>query len=102
MTTLSSIENDVLKWNNSQSLNAKLTTLVGAVVGFIVLIHPGWTEPTIVQTLVPSVSFVIAGSVQIFDAITHRNVLKAVVNHTKPTVATSVSSTVTPVKNVTK
>lgn len=54
-----------------------LTSAIGAVVAVVDLFHPGWTQPTIVTALVPSVSALAAAGVAIFDIVTKRSVTKA-------------------------
>lgn len=65
------------KITDSASVASYLTSLVSAIIGVIVLIHPGYKEPAIVQGLIPAVSFVISGGAQVVNIITHRSLQKA-------------------------
>lgn len=59
-------------WTDTPSVVSYLTTVVGLVFAIITGVHPGYTEPLIVQSLLPAVGAVIAGGAQIVNIITHR------------------------------
>lgn len=64
-------------WTDSSSVLTYLTSVVAVVFAIITAVHPGYTEPVIVQSLLPSIGAVIAGTAQIVNVITHRSVQKA-------------------------
>jgi hypothetical protein len=66
-------------WSDAASITSYVTSLLAGVLGVIVLVHPGFTEPTAVQAAVPSISAVVAGVVQLINIITHRGVQKAAI-----------------------
>lgn len=66
-------------WTDAAAVTTYLTSFIGIVFAVITAIHPGYSEPTIVQTLLPSIGSVIAGVAQIVNVITHRNVLAAAI-----------------------
>ena len=87
---ISDLEKEFVRWNNAQSVSSYLTTIVGAVVGIIALLHPGFHESNLIQALIPSVSFIIAGGVQVFNLVTHRSVQKQIVKaHTPVSISTT-------------
>ncbi len=65
------------KWTDAASVVSYITSILGAVFAVITALHPGYSEPTIVQAILPSVGAVIAGVAQIVNVITHRGVQKA-------------------------
>ena len=64
-------------WNDAASVAAYLTSIAAIVVAIVALAHPGFTEPAIVQSLIPSVATVVAGVAQAINIWTHRAVQKA-------------------------
>lgn len=66
-------------WGDAASVTSYITSVLGAVFAVITALHPGYTEPTIVQVLLPSIGAVVAGVAQIVNIITHRTVQKAAV-----------------------
>jgi hypothetical protein len=65
-------------WKDAQSVQAYLGALASAAAGVIAAVHPGFTEPPIVQALIPSIATVVAGAVLAVNVITHRGAHKAV------------------------
>lgn len=66
-------------WTDSAAVTSYITTIVGAVFAFITGLHPGYTEPTAVQAILPSIGALIAAGAQIVNVITHRAVQKAAI-----------------------
>jgi hypothetical protein len=66
-------------WTDSASVTSYLTSAVATVVAIITLLHPGFHEPSNVQSLIPLVSFVIASGAQAINIITHRSAQKAAI-----------------------
>ena len=60
------------------SATAKIGALVAYGVAIIVLIHPGWKQPTWIGLLIPILGLLFAGGVQLYDLITHHLVKFAV------------------------
>ncbi|MHB2029845.1 MAG: hypothetical protein ACYCPT_13685, partial [Acidimicrobiales bacterium] len=65
------------KWTDAASVTSYLTSFFGVALAVVTAIHPGYTEPTIIQALLPSVGAVIAAAAQIFNLVTHRSAQKA-------------------------
>lgn len=60
-------------WTDPAAVTSYITTLVGITFAVLTALHPGYTEPTIVQAILPSVGAIVAGVAQIVNVITHRN-----------------------------
>jgi hypothetical protein len=58
-------------WTDPTSIVVFLTAAISVANGIIVVLHPGFVIPPIVQALVPAVSWVIAGGVIAFNVIRH-------------------------------
>lgn len=67
-------------WTDAASVTSYITSILGAVFAVITGLHPGYTEPTIVQVLLPIVGALVAGVAQIVNIVTHRTVQKAAVS----------------------
>ncbi len=67
------------KWTDAASVASYITSVVGVVFAFITGLHPGFTEPTVIQALLPSIGAVIAGVAQIVNVVEHRSVQKAAI-----------------------
>lgn len=65
-------------WTDAASISSYLTTILAGVLAFITGLHPGFSEPAIVQTLVTTVSVVVAAAAQAINVLTHRSVVKAI------------------------
>ena len=59
-------------WTDAASIASYITSLLAGVVGVVALLHPGFVLPTAVQAVVPAVSALIAGGVQVVNLIWHR------------------------------
>lgn len=59
-------------WTDAASIASYLTSFLAGVVGVVALLHPGFVLPTAVQAVVPAVSALIAGGVQVVNLIWHR------------------------------
>lgn len=66
-------------WTDSASVISYATSLLSAAFAVITALHPGYTEPPIIQALLPSVGVVVAGVAQIVNVITHRAAQKAAI-----------------------
>jgi hypothetical protein len=66
-------------WTDAAAVTTYITSIVGTVFAVITGIHPGYTEPAIVQALLPSVGALVAAGAQIVNVITHRSVQKAAI-----------------------
>jgi len=66
-------------WTDAASVTSYITSVVGVVFAVITGIHPGYTEPTIIQALLPSVGALVAGTAQIVNIFMHRSVQKAAI-----------------------
>lgn len=58
-------------WTDPTSIVVWLTAMVTMANGIIVVLHPGYTEPPIVEALVPAVSWLIAGGVIVANIVRH-------------------------------
>lgn len=67
------------KWTDAASVISYLTSAVGIIFAFITGLHPGYTEPTIIQTILPSIGALIAAGAQIFNIVSHRGVQKVAI-----------------------
>ncbi len=65
------------KWTDAASVVTYITSILATVFAIITALHPGYSEPTIVQAILPSVGAIIAGVAQVVNVITHRGVQKA-------------------------
>jgi hypothetical protein len=59
-------------WTDAASVTSYLTSLLSGAVAVIAAVHPGWTEPAVVQSVIPAVGLLIAGGAQIFNMVYHR------------------------------
>jgi hypothetical protein len=75
-------------WTDSQAVTTYLVSVVGAVFGILGALHPGWTEPSWVTAVIPSVGILVAAAAQWVNVATHRGTNKAValavVQNTRP------------------
>jgi len=75
-------------WTDSQAVTTYLVSVVGAVFGILGALHPGWTEPSWVTAVIPSVGILVAAAAQWVNVATHRGTNKAValavVNNARP------------------
>ena len=67
------------KWTDASSVQSYIASILGVIFAVITGLHPGYTEPTIVQTLLPIVGVLIAGAAQLVNVITHRGVQKVAI-----------------------
>lgn len=67
------------KWTDAASVASYITSVVGAVFAFITGLHPGFTEPTAVQAILPAIGAIVAAAAQIVNVVTHRAVHKALI-----------------------
>ena len=65
------------QWNDPPAVASYITSILAIVFAVVALAHPGFTEPAIVQSLVPAVATVVAGVAQAINVWTHRAVQKA-------------------------
>ena len=65
-------------WTDSQAVTTYLVSVVGAVFGILGALHPGWTEPSWVTAVIPSVGILVAFAAQWVNVATHRGTNKAV------------------------
>ena len=65
-------------WTDSQAVTTYLVSVVGAVFGILGALHPGWTEPSWVTAVIPSVGILVAFAAQWLNVATHRGTNKAV------------------------
>ena len=65
-------------WNDSQAVTTYIVSVVGAVFGILGAVHPGWTEPSWVTAVIPSVGILVAFAAQWVNVATHRSTNKAV------------------------
>ena len=61
-------------WSDAASVASYLTSLLGAVVAVLALLHPGFAIPQVAQAVISSVSVFIAGVAQMVNLIWHRKV----------------------------
>lgn len=59
------------------STEAKVVTVVAALVGAITAVHPGWTSPTWLTAVETGVSWIIAGGVYLVHFFTARKATAA-------------------------
>jgi hypothetical protein len=73
-------------WTDSQAVTTYIVSVVGAVFGILGALHPGWTEPSWVTAVIPSVGILVAFAAQWINVATTRGTTKevalAVVNNT--------------------
>lgn len=58
-------------------VSAHISAFVAAVVSLIAIVHPGFTVPTVVQTVASSVSILVAGAIEVYHLLTHRQLQTA-------------------------
>jgi hypothetical protein len=52
---------------------------VAVAVTIIAALHPGFTEPVVVQSVLPAVGFVVAGVAQVVNVVWHRKATVAAI-----------------------
>lgn len=62
---------------SSTSVAAHLSALVSAVVGVIALLHPGFQEPAVVQSLVTAAALVISGALEVVHLVSTNQTIRA-------------------------
>jgi uncharacterized membrane protein HdeD (DUF308 family) len=67
------------KWTDTASVTSYITSGLAIVGAVVMLAHPGYKEPAVVQAIVPSVAAIIAGVSQIVNVITHRSAATQIV-----------------------
>ena len=67
------------KWSDAASVVSYITSILGVIMAVITGLHPGFTEPTIIQAILPAVGAVIAAVAQVVNVITHRSVQKVAI-----------------------
>jgi hypothetical protein len=67
-------------WTDAASVTSYITSLVAIVVTIVTAVHPGYSEPTVVQSLIPAVGFVVAGVAQIVNVVWHRKAAVAAIS----------------------
>jgi hypothetical protein len=72
-----------VSWTDAASVTSYITSILSGVVAIIVAIHPGYSEPAVIQALVPSVGLIVAGVMQVVNVITHRGLQKALIAKSK-------------------
>lgn len=65
------------KWTDAASVTSYITSVLGVIFALITGLHPGYTEPTVIQALLPSIGALIAGAAQVVNIVMHRSVQKA-------------------------
>jgi hypothetical protein len=84
-------------WTDSQAVTTYVVSVVGAVFGLLGTLHPGWTEPSWVTAVIPSVGILVAFAAQWVNVATHRGTNKAValavINNTLPSATPLVAIT---------
>jgi hypothetical protein len=58
-------------WTDATSVASFATSIITGAVAVIAFVHPGFTEPSIVQALVPTVSILVAAGAQIVNVLRH-------------------------------
>jgi len=58
-------------WTDAGSVLAYLTTIVSAVFAVVTGLHPGFTEPSVVVAVLPSVAVLVAVVAQLVNLATH-------------------------------
>jgi hypothetical protein len=66
-------------WGDAASVTSYITSLVAVAVTIVTAVHPGFTEPVVVQSVLPAVGFVVAGVAQLVNIWTHRGAQKAAI-----------------------
>jgi hypothetical protein len=66
-------------WTDAASVTSYVTSFVAGAAALITALHPGWHEPTEVQTVLPTVGLLIAGVAQAINLYTHRAAQKAAI-----------------------
>lgn len=66
-------------WTDAASVTSYITSLIGIAVTVLTLLHPGYTEPAVVQAAVPTVGLIVAGVAQLVNVLTHRSAQKAAI-----------------------
>ena len=69
-------------------VSAHLTALFAAAFSVVALIHPGFTEPVVVQSIATSLPVIVAGAIEAYHLLTHRQ-LQAALAITAQTVKTA-------------
>ena len=67
------------KWTDAQAVTTYLTSVLGAVVAVVGALHPGFSEPAVVQAVLPTVGVLVAGVAQLVNVVTHRSAHAAAV-----------------------
>lgn len=67
-------------WTDSAAVTSYITSVIATIGAVVTLAHPGYSEPTTVQAVVPSVAAIIAGIAQIVNVITHRSAAAKIVS----------------------
>ncbi len=62
----------------TQTIEAHIVAAVSLIIGAVGLIHPGFKEPTAVEALIPIISTVIAGGIEIWHLVSKRGLLKLI------------------------
>lgn len=60
-------------WTDAQAVTSYLTSLAGIAVAVVAGLHPGFTEPAIVQSILPAIGTIVAGAAQVVNVVTHRS-----------------------------
>jgi len=76
-------------------VSAHLTALFAAAFSVVALIHPGFKEPAVVQAIATSLPVVVAGAIEAYHLLTHRQLQAALA--TIATTAKVAENAVTPV-----
>lgn len=79
-TTPKAVTIPTVSWSDPASVTSYVTSIITVIIAVITAVHPGFTEPSIVPTLVPAISLLVAGGVQVANVITHRSLQKAIIN----------------------
>ena len=66
-------------WTDAASVTTYITSVLSAAFAVITALHPGYTEPAVIQALLPSIGVVVAGVSQIINVVTHRAAQKAAI-----------------------
>jgi len=59
-------------------VSAHATALVSYATAFLAFVHPGFKVPTVVQAIVASLGIIIAGAIEAYHLLTHRQLQAAV------------------------
>lgn len=77
-------------------VSAHLTATFASLFSVIALLHPGFKEPVVVQAIATSLPIVIAGAIEAYHLLTHRQLQAALA-----TIATTVKAADTVVASAT-